>query len=345
MKLWSSAMSACDSAAGMEDTSPRAVASRWYIRMTGDKVPGEMKSDFQRWLEEHPEHQAAYRSVVQTQVLAGAAGEHPRILALRHKMALRLTRRNTRGTRTSIRIAAAAAAVAGAVGLAAVLDVPGWLRGEGRYSTTLGERVVIALADESHMTLNTRTRVKTAFSEKERRVILKEGQALFEVTKDVRRPFIVEAAGREFVALGTAFDVRMDGDRIQVTMVEGSVKVPTTRDAAEAVVIKAGDQLTVAQSLPHSAPRAIGSEGVGRAISWREGRVIFEETPLSEAVAELNRYSEQKLILENPELGRFRISGTFITGKVQTFVEAATVYFPVEVARSDRRGITLRVRQ
>ncbi len=338
-------MSAPESSVELRGASLREAASWWYTEMNGGKVSGDVQSNFQRWLAESRGHREAYDSVARTQGSVQQAASHPHILALRHQVAIELTQRNGRWSRASFRVAVAAVVMAGAVGLAMVMDMPGWMAGKGRYSTEIGERIQVVLPDQSQMTLNTQTRIKTAFSADERRVVLKEGQALFEVSKDPRRPFIVEAAGRQFIAVGTAFDVRVNGERVQVTMVEGSVKVPAGTAGAEAVLIKAGDQLSVGHSSPDPAPRAIGSAGVERAISWREGRVIFEETALSEAIAEMNRYSEQRISLDSPELEKLKVSGAFATGKTQAFVEAVMVYFPVEVARLDRRGITLRARQ
>lgn len=78
-----------------------------------------------------------------------------------------------------------------------------------------------------------------------------------------------------------------------------------------------------------------------RATSWRRGQVIFENTSLADAVAELNRYSEKKIELSGPELPELKLSGAFATGRIGVFVEALTTYFPVEVVHADDRVIIL----
>jgi transmembrane sensor len=345
MMKWSGVMGTPESAGDLRSSSPKAMASYWYAVMRSDKVPGDIQADFQRWLAESQEHRALYDSIGNLWGAAREVADHPQILALRHEMAIQLTRRNSRWSQASFRVAIAAAVTAVAVGLAVMFDMPGWMSGKGRYSTDVGERIEVTLPDQSQMTLNTQTRIRTMFTELERRVVLTEGQALFEVAKDPQRPFVVEAGGREFYAVGTAFDLRIRGDQIQVTLVEGAVKVPANTSGAKAVYVRAGDQLTVGRTSPDPTPWSVGDAGVARAISWRDGRVIFEETLLSEVVAEMNRYSEQKISLASPDLGRYRLSGAFVTGKTQAFVETATVYFPVEVARQDRRGIVLKARE
>src|SRR6202035_2168216 len=99
----------------------------------------------------------------------------------------------------------------------------------GHYETATGERLAFTLNDGSQVTLDTQSELKVSFSSAERSVRLTRGQAFFEVAKDAKRPFVVEVNNRRFVAVGTAFDVRVDGDQVRVTMVEGTVRVEGER--------------------------------------------------------------------------------------------------------------------
>jgi transmembrane sensor len=78
-----------------------------------------------------------------------------------------------------------------------------------------------------------------------------------------------------------------------------------------------------------------------RSTSWRRGQLVFENTRLADAIAEVNRYSEAKIELADPDLGNLRLSGAFATGRPAVFVEAVTTYFPVRIARSDDRKVVL----
>jgi transmembrane sensor len=243
------------------------------------------------------------------------------------------------------------------------------LGSEGHYETATGERLAFTLNDGSQVTLDTQSELKVSFSPAERSVRLMRGQAFFEVAKDPQRPFIVEARNRRFVAVGTAFDVRVDGDQVRVIMVEGTVRVegrapevaatnapgaptqpPTSGIAGRAAnrdvlrsespavtTITAGEQfITDAEREDHV--RAADPE---RSMSWRRGQLVFDNTRLADAVAEVNRYSEAKIELADPDLGNLRLSGAFATGRPTVFVEAVTTYFPVRVTRSDDRAIVL----
>jgi transmembrane sensor len=94
-----------------------------------------------------------------------------------------------------------------------------------QYITAAGQRSTVILRDGSSVELNSRTRVKVDFNETRRSVELIDGQALFHVAKNPHRPFIVRAGNREIVAIGTAFDVRVDASYLRVTLIEGKVAV------------------------------------------------------------------------------------------------------------------------
>src|SRR3546814_14397361 len=68
--------------------------------------------------------------------------------------------------------------------------------------------------------------------------------------------------------------------------------------------------------------------------SWRNGQVVFENSRLADAVAELNRYTRTPIELTDPTLADLRISGAFMTGRNDTFVEAMTSYFPIRAQRT-----------
>jgi transmembrane sensor len=143
------------------------------------------------------------------------------------------------------------------------------------------------------------------------------------------------------VAVGTAFDVRLDGPRMQVTMVEGTVRVEravsdtTARDSN--ATISAGEQLTV-DDLQLDRIRSADAE---RATSWQRGQLLFDNTRLADAIAEMNRYSERQLELRDPTLADLRISGAFSTSRPAVFVEALTMYFPIDVDHADEQKLTL----
>jgi transmembrane sensor len=352
-------------------------AAAWHDRLNRDRVSDETQRAFAEWLAQSPRHRTLYDAIDGVWSRLRGAAEDQQMLALRHETALRLTRRTTQTVRplrwaaTGVLVAAVSVAIlvsvrsSGDRSLIISLRDAFRLGNTGHYETATGERLAFTLSDGSQVTLDTQSDLKVSFSPAERSVHLTSGQAFFEVAKDPRRPFVVEVRNRRFVAVGTAFDVRVDGDQVRVTMIEGTVRVegggegvatstdpgiptrqpasqPANRDRLRSEIpvvttITAGEQLiTDAKREDHV--RAADPE---RSTSWRRGQLIFDDTRLADAIVEVNRYSEAKIELADPELGDLRLSGAFATGRPTVFVEAVTTYFPVRVVRSDDRAVVL----
>lgn len=353
----------------------REAAAAWHDRLHRDAVSDATRNDFAAWLARSPEHLRVYESIDNAWTTLQGAALDPTILALRHEAALRLTRQTFRAIRP-LRWAAAAMVLllVGAAATLALHTADGrarlgrlvsslQLHKSGDYATATGERLSVTLSDASQVTLDTQSELRVAFSPNERTVYLLRGQAYFEVAKDRARPFVVEAQNRRFVAVGTAFDVRVDGEQVKVTMVEGSVRIEGREEPANAIrqktspvssgrpalALKAGTADTITAGQQFIADASLDDDQVRladpeRSTSWRHGQIIFDNTRLVDALAEINRYSEAKIELGDPALADLRLSGAFATGRPSVFVEAITTYFPVQVSRADNHAIVLSAR-
>lgn len=333
-------------------------AARWFARVRAGDMTTRETVALTTWLEERPEHRVAYDEMQAAWELSRAAASHEAMRAMRAAaLAARPTREASTWRARPWAIAAAGAGLAVLVAFVAlnsdfrstIAKVAGVTATPARsYSTAVGERSTIALEDGSTVVLNTGSRMKVAFTAGERSITLSQGQALFEVAKDHRRPFVVHAADRRIVAVGTAFDVRLDAQSVQVTLIEGRVNVEELAGKDSQRVLRrahmeAGQQL-VAQtgSAPSGKPDLIRAADGALATSWRDGRVTFENESLDAVIAELNRYSDRKLRLGDASLSELRLSGTFHTGNPASFALALGEYFPVQV--SDRPDQDLEVR-
>lgn len=210
------------------------------------------------------------------------------------------------------------------------------------YSTVLGEQRAVQLPDGSHMQLNTHSTVATAFQRQERHIRLLEGEALFEVAKDPARPFIVDSADGRVVAVGTAFNVRTDSSRTIITVVEGRVRVSGTTSAAsrDDLFVSGGEQVAISRGAPPSAKSYPNTESV---TAWTKRKIVFENTAMSEAVAEFSRYSAKRVVLVDEELRSRRISGVFASNDLQSLVQFLASDPRIEVSE-DGAGWTARLR-
>ena len=310
-------------------------AAAWYERLHQEGVSEETRNAFAGWLAQSVDCRTAYEAVGRTWTQVHGAALDPQILALRHETALRLTRRASAAIRP-MRWAAAAVVLIVLCGTAATLG--GWLPlrdslhgpNTSRYATAIGERVSVTLNDGSQVTLDTQSELRVAFTSSERAVRLLRGQVYFKVAKDHERPFVVEVLNRRIVAVGTEFDVRMDGAQVRIAMVEGTVRV-------DAATITAGEQLIADAAVPDR----VSVSDPERSTSWLQGQIVFDNTRLADAVAEINRYSKTRIELTDPNIAQLHLSGAFATGRPALFIEAVTSYFPVRIVQSDDHLVVL----
>lgn len=220
----------------------------------------------------------------------------------------------------------------------------------GPYTTGVGEFRRIQLPDGSAMELNTLSSVRVDFDSTRRDVYLEEGEVFFNVAKDAHRPFRVFSDKAQIQAIGTQFSVYRKHEQTVVTVVEGKVAalpiaasamsknslLSKLRDEAgaeisamndadvppnDAIVLTAGHQVVIAaesgaaSTMPE--PALVDAK---RVTAWRQHRLIFDNEPLANVIAEFNRYNRQHLIVEDHELAARGISGVFDPEKPETLV-------------------------
>lgn len=329
-----------------------ADAADWHGRLDEDDSPGT-RAEFDEWLAADPRHRAAFEAVEQTCASLAAARVDDRVLKLR-RQALSATHRLR-----FVRVALAAAVVGVAIAIAYTVapmfrDVPAAATNMmtraaiegGAFRTAIGERSNITLSDGSSVVLNTNSRIEVRFTPERRRVRLLAGQAWFQVAKNPNRAFVVEAGDQRVTAIGTAFDVRLDGhDSVRVTLAEGKVSVePILSPLARLIspppvpeLLIAGEALIVSDDAPVEKRKA----DVSKVLSWRQGQVVFDNDTLAAAIAEINRYSSKRIELADPALGQLRVSGVFKAGHSDSFVETVTGHYPLRIASRDDSRILL----
>lgn len=187
-----------------------------------------------------------------------------------------------------------------------------------RFATPVGGHRVIPLQDGSKVELNTASIVRTSITHESRQVWLDKGEAYFEVAHLSGRPFVVHAGSRTITVLGTKFSVRRDDDKVTVSVVEGSVRVADSEDSLPATVITGGD-MAIARG-PASLLTANSEERVGNALSWREGVLSFDQSPLSDVAAEFNRYNRKPIVMKDQATAEIRIGGVFPSANPDAFV-------------------------
>lgn len=220
-----------------------------------------------------------------------------------------------------------AAALVLAVATGALLWAdPAW-RTE-HHASAIGERRDVRLADGSTLTLDTATALDVAWHLRSRRVALSQGQARFAVAPSAWRPFEVAAAGARIRVVGTVFDVRREHDRVQVTVLRGRVEVRGLRGGAAPQRLAPGQRLRV-EAGAAGTPEPVDTAQAG---AWQQGHLVFDRTPLREALAEVQRYRRAPIRLrDDGQLGGHTVSGVFEAARTDQLLDLLPRIVPAQV--------------
>jgi transmembrane sensor len=296
-------------------------ASRWLARRDSEDWGEADEAALQSWLEQSTANRIGFLR------LEAAWQRADRLAALRRPyVAAPNPRWFSRHALQSVAAALLAAAVLGG-GLTYL-----WPEHDV-YQTNIGGRETVRLADGSKVELNTDTRLKAQIDARQRTVMLRSGEAFFEVVHDAKRPFTVLAGRKRIVDVGTQFSVRRDGDEVRVLVTEGRVRIEDTDRVTAApvnaprgtVVVASADAVLVTRKPP---------EAIANELGWRRGTLIFSQESLGEAAAEFNRYNEKKVLVHGAA-ANLKIGGSFESTNVDGFVRLVREGFGL---KADDRG-------
>jgi transmembrane sensor len=209
-----------------------------------------------------------------------------------------------------------------------------WKQNDVVYVTRTGEQLKVTLEDGSEVALNTRSEIRVRFSEKERKIQLKRGEAFFRVAHNPASPFVVAASKGDVRALGTAFNVRLQGNEVEVLVAEGLVRVATRRQSKDdtlsvpSLLLRAGRSVTYDSVL--AAPTNVERAQLRQRLAWTEGKWAFNGQTLNQVVVELRRHSDKRIEIADPETANLRIGGYFDIGDVEQFLRALESGFGVQ---------------
>ncbi|TCW13536.1 FecR family protein [Raoultella sp. BIGb0138] len=284
----------------------RQQAALWAVKMAERSLSDEEERAMTAWRDEDPQHLDALIQAQQLWLMLGAlprsapADSSPNtpsstVVPLPARAAVRARWRHW---------ATAAVVLLALLPVLFLLPDP-WLRWQADYYTAVGEIRQVTLPDGSRVDLDSRSAIALHFNDNERRITLLSGHAWFTVAPLSRRetrPFRVEAKGGITQALGTQFSVDLAGGGADVAVHEHSVRVSYK-----------GQTLVLAeQQGAHYADNQLTRRPVAPAqFAWRRGWLIIDKQPVREAVAQINRYQSQTIIVINPTLRKRIVSGTF----------------------------------
>jgi transmembrane sensor len=358
-------------------------AAEWFFELSSESVRGERIAEWQQWLAQNAAHRDAFARIealwrmsddvgpahwptdaevaqdsysgaediatwrARQPVKTALPGRSPR--ASSHSRSPRLTLWLT---------AAASVAILSILGVGYYgSDIAVMIGGGSRIyvETQVGETRTLTLPDGSVLSAGGQTSLVATFFKHSRTVTLRRGEAFFHVAKDRTRPFAVEAGSTSVIAVGTAFDVRRNRDRVVVAVAEGIVRVAgstletppvlaatgsdsTRQGQLSGSQLKAGQRLSVDHA--HSPPELTSIDSK-RVAGWREGRLQYLNEPLDVVVADLARYSARKIVVEDPEVAALRVTGVVFEQNIDAWFASVEATLPVRVVKQSDGSVSL----
>ena len=154
------------------------------------------------------------------------------------------------------------------------------------------------------------------------------------VAKDPARPFVVDVGDKRLTDEGTQFSVRRENHHVAVVVTDGKVHLATPSSAAAAQAdVEAGSRALTSGTRIEVRP--LSAVEIQEVVSWRTGHLAFHDTSLPDAVAEFNRYSERKIVIQSASLADVRIGGNFRATDIDGFLSLLKRGFPVRVVETD----------
>ena len=303
-------------------------AARWCARVLSGDMTDTEKAELDAWLGCSPTHREAFEEFMEISDMAADAGAEmaARTLEadLRNEAEKGLSRRTW--------LVAAPALAASVAGAALFFNVATQTPiSPQKFATVRGEVREVVLEDGSKVALNTQSQIEVRYSDGERFVELKSGEAIFDVVRDTDRPFVVATGGVEARVLGTRFNVDATSRDRSVSVLSGIVQVAASAvqnaGIENSVTLIAGQRADVTAEAGEISVSQFNPDVV---TSWQRGYAVFENTPLRDVVAELNRHYSAEIVFGASEIGDIPVTGKF------NLTDQATTVSALELALSIR---------
>jgi len=300
-----------------------SLAAEWAAKRDLGTMSPEEEAEFQHWLAADSRHLGAYGRA--EAVLSRVERLHVTALDRSRSEKSHLSGWTRRRIISAGGIAASAAA---AIGLALHLPES---TDETLFSTAVGQIREVVLADGSVVFMNTNTKIEVRFKKDVRAISLLQGEAQFDVAKNLKRPFIVSAGDTRVRAVGTSFTVSMLPKKpIQVLVKEGVVELQRADTAMSDPVRASANVQAIAPSGAPIVTVAVPDDKLVRDLAWQRGRIALDNQTLEDAASEFARYSEVRIVVA-PAVADRTITGLFVSNDPVAFAKAAAAVLKLRV--------------
>lgn len=223
-------------------------------------------------------------------------------------------------------------------------------------ATPIGQQTTFSMPDGTRIQLNTNSIVEVKYSSSYRQLTLVRGEAKFDVAKDKLRPFSVTVGEQSFTALGTVFNVQKNSElEMELVVTHGSVLVTSADKSIEQItaslqevsnntlpglLVSTGEKVVIIENTRKTVEK-LPLDKLQRDLAWQQGMLIFEGEPLSEALADVSRYTSAKFEIVDPQLSELKVAGYFKAGDVDGLLASLSSNFSIVYVKDSDNVIHL----
>lgn len=212
------------------------------------------------------------------------------------------------------------------------------------YQTNYGQMQTIVLPDGSKVILNANSRleINKEWKKTENREVSLVGEAFFEVEKKpaTKQKFIVHTADLDIVVLGTSFNVSDRYAKTKVVLKEGAIRLRLNNEQRleneQEILMQVGEMVEFSKKENKLIKKKVNTE---RYASWKENKLIFEDTPMQEIALLIQENYGLNVSFEDESLAKRKITGTIPSQNLQILLSSLETIFNVKITQKDNRLI------
>lgn len=325
---------------------PPSTAEGWLARLRSGEMSDADMEMFADWLR-NPANAAKYDEVRHLWQRMESLRDDPAIVTMRQHVMARPRRSFIPAIAASVAVFLTVGAVWAVFSASSPVEQPE--QAPLLLASSVGERRTFTLGDGSRMVLDADSAVRISLSRTARRVEMERGRAMFRVAHNPAAPFTVHSGGKAVVAVGTEFVVEILPDTLKVALLEGRVRVIAGNAIAGNAIAGNRAQLPDPIEMTPGMLVEIGPDGHWRrdqigvaATAWMQGRLVFDNRPLSEAVAEMNRYAPHPISIADADIGKQHITAVLNAADTATFVKSVEMIGAARAHVGPNGAVTLK---
>ncbi len=301
-------------------------AIAWQLCLDSGSGSCDERAEFALWLAASEEHQRAWMQLGMLDQRFSAAAGPARQALLQSRAGLRQRVRKLGGGLASLVVAV------GFLGWVSSYQSLGYWLADQRTAT--GEQRSMRLTDGTLISLNTHSAVDIRFDEKERLIVLHEGEISIETGHKDDRPFIVATEDGRMRALGTRFLVKLEDQGTRLSVLQSAVAA-RPQDSGNEQILHEGQQVLMS----HDQLSQIDGLSMG-ADAWTRGMLVVDNVRVGDLVEELARYRSGYLSVA-PEVANLRITGSFPLNNIDLALTSLLPTLPVQIEQHTPWWVTV----